>query len=211
MSDAVDPPDDVEPQRSKRNRRDGWGRFKRKRSDDVPPSDEAPTVEAPKDRNANGKFAKGNRAGVGHGRGRTQREFDAALRGRVTDEVFARIIDRLIEQACDGDAIATKSLLDRLLGRAREAAPRVDIGLAEITNSKDVAKLLYAAMSAAARGELSPSDVGSFASASREAHAAIEFSDLQQRVADLENGVRTVRDGRSGRVAAPSSAPDATQ
>ena len=196
MSDDV-PTDDVEPQRSKREKRDGWGRFASKRRTDDP----APAGEAPKDRASGGRFAKGNKVAVG--RGRTSREFDAALRERVTPEVFAKIIDRLIEQACDGDGIATKSLLDRLLGRAREAAPRVDIGLAEITNSKDVAKLLYAAMSAAARGELSPSDVGSFASASREAHAAIEFSDLQQRVADLERGVR------SGRVAAPSSAPDA--
>ena len=210
MTDAGEPPDGVE--LPARGRRDGWGRYaSKRRTDDAAPSAEAPATEAPKDRAANGTFAPGNRAGVGHGRGRTQREFDAALRGRVTDEAFAEIVDRLIEQARAGDGIATKLVLDRLLGRAREAASGIALDVSTIANSKDVAKLLYAAMSAAARGELSPADVGSFASAATSAQAAIEFADLQQRVADLENGVRTVRDGRSELVAAPSSAPDAPQ
>lgn len=210
MTDAGEPPDGVE--LPARGRRDGWGRYaSKRRTDDPAPSAEAPATEAPKDRDAGGKFAPGNRAGVGHGRGRTQREFDAALRGRVTDEAFAEIVDRLIEQARAGDGIATKLVLDRLLGRAREAASGIALDVSTIASSKDVAKLLYAAMSAAARGELSPADVGSFASAATSAQAAIEFADLQQRVADLENGVRTVRDGRSGLVAAPTPAPDVPQ
>ena len=210
MSDDVKPPDGVE--LPARGRRDGWGRYaSKRRTDDPAPSAEAPATEAPKDRDAGGKFAPGNRAGVGHGRGRTQREFDAALRGRVTDEAFAAIVDRLIEQARTGDGVAMKLLLDRLCGRAREAAPSVDIGLAEFTSSKDIARLLVLALAAAARGELTPGDVADFASAARATHDVIAHVDLEQRVADLENGVRTVRDGRSGLVATPSSAPDAPQ
>ena len=123
--------------------------------------------------------------------------FDAALRAAVSVEDLADIVRVLVGQAKAGDAIAAKLVIERLAGRAPEAvAEPIDLEIGTIAGAKDLGAFLYAALTAAARGELSPADVGSFASAATSAQLAIDASKFAAEIQEMRDDIKKLADGR---------------
>ena len=72
------------------------------------------------EREANGRFAKGNSASKGHSHGRPKRKREERyydiLVSTVTFDRWKRIVDKAAQQAERGDSIARKWLADYIVG-----------------------------------------------------------------------------------------------
>src|SRR5262249_33652169 len=82
----------------------------------------AATGEQSKDRDSYGRFAKGNRAGVGNPFARQVAGFRAAILQATTHEDIKAITKKLIEMAKEGNLAAAKLLLAYTCGKADEAS-----------------------------------------------------------------------------------------
>jgi hypothetical protein len=70
----------------------------------------------PNGKDANGRFAKGNKLGKGNPLGKRVQELRVALVEAVSIEDLTAVVARLIREALAGDIQAIRCLLDRLLG-----------------------------------------------------------------------------------------------
>ena len=125
------------------------------------------------------KGKSGNPAGRPKGtRNRTTLAAEALLEGQAE-----AITQKVVEMALAGDLTAARMCLDRILPIRRER--RVSFELPPLDSAEDIVKGMKAIAAALASGELSPSEaaeIGSFVGW----HAkAIEFFDLEQRIALL--------------------------
>jgi hypothetical protein len=68
-------------------------------------------------RDKGGRFAAGNRGGPGHPYGAKVARLRAALLDAVSEADVKAIVAELIAQAKDGDVVAARELLDRVLGK----------------------------------------------------------------------------------------------
>ncbi len=68
------------------------------------------------ERNAKGKFVKGNKGGPGNPHARKVAELRSLLLECVSKDDLKAVIQRLVEDAKAGNQAATKELLSRLLG-----------------------------------------------------------------------------------------------
>lgn len=94
------------------------------------------------------------------------------------------IVSAMIGKAKDGDAVAARTILERVWP-ARKGA-RLEFDLPEVTKAEDLPAAVAAVTRQVADGEISP-DEGTAIVALLEAHRkAIETSDLAERVAALE-------------------------
>ena len=71
----------------------------------------------PDKRNSNGTFAKGNKGGTGNPYARKVAAIRTKMMEAVSDEDIEAIILKLVEDAKNGDPVARKELLDRLIGK----------------------------------------------------------------------------------------------
>jgi len=69
-----------------------------------------------KGRNANGRFATGNRGGPGNPHARRVGQIRARLLAAITDDDLEAVIRTLVENAKAGEPWAVKELLNRLIG-----------------------------------------------------------------------------------------------
>lgn len=122
----------------------------------------------------------GNPAGRPKGAlNRTTLAMQALLDGEA--EALTR---KAIEMAQDGDAVALRMCLDRLLPVRKDRPVMFD--LPTITTTADIPKATAALLSAVASGEITPSEAADIGRAV-EAHAkTIEVRDLQDRIERLE-------------------------
>lgn len=134
-----------------------------------------------------GKFKpgqSGNPAGKAKGtRNHTTRALEALLDGEA--EALTR---RAIELAQDGDTVALRLCLDRLLPPRKDRPITFDLPPVETTD--DLPKATGAIVSAVAAGELTPSEAAEI-SKTLDVHVrAIEATDLHKRLARLEEGMQ---------------------
>jgi hypothetical protein len=85
------------------------------------PGPDAPAPEAPPQRDAKGRFAKGNKGGTGNPFARQIASFRAALVNTATDEDFEAIAHVLLLKAKSGDLAAIKLFLSYTIGKPAEA------------------------------------------------------------------------------------------
>src|SRR5687768_8702794 len=77
-----------------------------------------PTTEG---RDANGRFAPGNRGGPGNPFAKKVSRLRSALLETVTEEDMKAVAEKLVAMARDGDLPAIRELLERTLGRPVES------------------------------------------------------------------------------------------
>lgn len=134
-----------------------------------------------------GKFKpgqSGNPAGKAKGtRNHTTRALEALLDGEA-----AALTRKAIELAQDGDTVALRLCLDRLLPPRKDRPITFD--LPPVETADDLPKATGAIVSAVAAGELTPSEAAEI-SKTLDVHVrAIEATDLHKRLARLEEGMQ---------------------
>jgi hypothetical protein len=85
-----------------------------------------------KDRQSNGRFAKGNRGGPGNPFARQVAAFRACLINSVTEEDMEVIADKLVDWARDGNLQAIKLLFSYLLGTPKPVVEPDELDLHEM-------------------------------------------------------------------------------
>ena len=73
------------------------------------------------DRDERGRFVAGNHAATGNPHAKRVAQIRSLLLSEVTDDDLKAIIKTLIAQAVDGDVQAAREILDRCLGKPRQA------------------------------------------------------------------------------------------
>ena len=124
----------------------------------------------------------GNPAGRPKGaRHRTTLAMEALLDGEA--EALTR---KAIELACEGDTVALRLCLDRLAPVRKDR--HVVFDLPAIETTADLPKATNALLQAIAAGELTPSEAADIGKAVDAHVRAIEVTDIQERLARLEEG-----------------------
>lgn len=94
------------------------------------------------------------------------------------------ITRKVVEMALEGDPVALRLCLERLVPRRRSG--RVQIRLPAIETVDDVARALRRIVGAAAAGEVELEDAATLAALVDRQRQALETCDLAERVEDLE-------------------------
>lgn len=96
--------------------------------------------------------------------------------------------ERAIDAALDGDAVALRLCLERLLPPRRERPVVIEIGAVE---SAAQARVAYEALiAAAAAGELAPTEARAMASLISDYGEVVERAEFEDRLVALEKAVR---------------------
>jgi hypothetical protein len=134
-------------------------------------------------RKQDGRFAKGhsgNPAGKLPGtRHRATLAAEALLDGE--GEALTR---KAIEMALEGDGVALRLCLDRLLPPRKDRPLRID--LPRLESSADISKALAVLAQAVAEGELTPLEANAIGTLLEGHRRAIETTELEARIAVLE-------------------------
>jgi hypothetical protein len=136
-----------------------------------------------------GRFAVGNRGGVGHANARLTAEYQKAIKETITPARFKLILASLLKAVIDNqDVAAARLLMDRTLGKPRsESAQPLAMELPDgLASPREIAVAAHALLRAMAAGEISPEDAQRGAMVVEAARRAVETEELAQRVADLE-------------------------
>lgn len=107
-------------------------------------------------RDQKGQFQPGTAPGPGRPAG--SREYREALRRACSADDVTRIVWVLRDLAFEGDTHAARLLLDRVLGRPREAGLDIELELPDLSNASQVAEAVRMVVRAVAAGNLSATD-----------------------------------------------------
>ena len=99
-------------------------------------------------------------------------------------EALAR---KAVERALAGDALALKLCLDRIMAPIRESAVRV--ALPPLHSAADLAGVMGAVTAAAADGRITPGQGSQLAQMVETAMRAIESSELEERLKQVEDQI----------------------
>ncbi len=122
----------------------------------------------------------GNPAGPGTGsRNRVTKAVEALLDGDAE-----RLTQKAVELALEGDTTALRLCMERI-APARKDAP-VNVELPPMETADDAAKAMGALVEAVAGGALAPSEAAAVAGLVETYRKALETSELEARVAALE-------------------------
>ena len=130
------------------------------------------------DRDERGRWRAGrsaNPAGRPPGT-QTQRHIAQAIGPRLDE-----LIERLLEQALQGDTSAARLILDRVSPALRPSDSAITLPSAETPQSA-----AQSALQAMARGELTPAQAGAVVAAARGVTEITDVADLAQRIERLE-------------------------
>lgn len=81
-----------------------------------------PSPNGPDGRDHRGRFRPGNPGGSGNPQAGAVARLRSAMLGSVTEDDMRAIIEKLIEQALEGNVMAIREVLDRTIGKAKPAA-----------------------------------------------------------------------------------------
>jgi Family of unknown function (DUF5681) len=128
------------------------------------------------------KGQSGNPAGKPPGaRHRATMAAEALLDGEV--QALTR---KAIERALEGDGVALRLCLERILPARKDRPVKFD--LPPVGTASDISKALGAIAKAMAAGELTPDEAGTVATPMEAHRKAIETVELEERVRRLEAG-----------------------
>lgn len=134
-----------------------------------------------------GQFEKGqsgNPAGKARGtRNRATLALEAILEGEA--EAITR---KAIELARDGDTVAMRLCMDRLLPVRKDRPVRFE--LPKIENASDLPKATGALLEAVAAGDITPSEAADVGRAVDAHVKAVEMTDLHERMRRIEEATR---------------------
>lgn len=130
-------------------------------------------------------FEKG-KSGNPAGRPKGSRNHATRLAMELAEGQLENIMQNLIELALQGDLMAIKLLLDKLLPNNKERAlPQLDLKITE--NAKDLPKISTEILNAVTSGTITPSE-GEKLNALLASHAQIiATADFEERLTKLEN------------------------
>ncbi|HLY45126.1 MAG TPA: DUF5681 domain-containing protein [Stellaceae bacterium] len=96
----------------------------------------------------------------------------------------AALAHKLVDMALDGDAVAMRLCLDRLIAPLRERPLHVD--LPPLRSAADLAPAMAALTAAAAAGALTPGEAGEFSQLLETYMRAVAAGDFERRIEELE-------------------------
>ena len=98
----------------------------------------SPSPNGPNGRDARGRFVGGNAGGPGNPHAKKVAKLRSAMLGAVTQKDFREVVKALIQRAKAGDVAAIRELLDRCIGKPKQAVDiEVDGRLASETRDPE--------------------------------------------------------------------------
>lgn len=149
------------------------------------------------DRDRNGRFTRGNQGGPGRPRG-SGNALRRAAEEAVTPEHVAAIIRRATRMALEGDVTAMRIVLDRVCGKPTEApwhGIELDVDLPSLRTAEKCAFAIDQVMDAVCRGACDRESARVMLDAIQARLKAIEVTELERRIAELEQAASTVELG----------------
>ncbi|MCJ2136483.1 DUF5681 domain-containing protein [Methylobacterium sp. J-026] len=132
-----------------------------------------------------GQFEQG-RSGNPAGRPKGARNRATAALEKILDGDAEAILNKAVEMAKDGDPVAMRLCLDRLIPVRRDRP--ITFTLPPIDKPADLTRATHALMQGVAAGEITPSEAAEL-SKLVDAHVnAIKTADLAERLARIEEG-----------------------
>jgi Family of unknown function (DUF5681) len=134
----------------------------------------------------NGKPFEEGRSGNPAGRPKGSRNRATAALEKILDGDAEAILNKAVEMAKDGDPVAMRLCLDRLIPVRRDRP--ITFSLPPIERPADLTRATHALMQGVANGEITPSEAAEL-SKLVDAHVnAIKTADLAERLARIEEG-----------------------
>jgi hypothetical protein len=95
------------------------------------------------DRQSDGRFAKGNPGGPGNPFARQVAKLRQVLLESVTEEDLREIVQAMVKKAKEGDMVAAREVLSRVIGKPAEAPDpdRLDVEKAKLKSENLVSAL----------------------------------------------------------------------
>lgn len=122
----------------------------------------------------------GNPAGKPKGaRNRATRAAQALIDGKAEE-----VVEKALELALSGDGPVLRAILDRLCPPRKDSP--IKVTLPAIETAADIPAAMTSILSACAAGELTPGEATSLAGLVEAHRRALETSELEQRIAALE-------------------------
>lgn len=130
-------------------------------------------------RDTAGRFRPGNPGKPKGAKHRATQLAEEILKGGIED--VAKVV---VERARDGDLVAARIVLDRILPPAKERP--VLLALPDIASTEGVAEAQRCIVEAAASGEITPSEASTLSAIVEARRKALETQELETRIAALE-------------------------
>jgi hypothetical protein len=134
-------------------------------------------------RDPRGRFAKGS-SGNSAGRVPGSRNRTTHMAELLLDGEAVALARKAVELALGGDPAALRLCLDRVIAPRRDRS--VQVALPPIESAADIARTMNAITHAAARGAITPGEAGELAHVVATLLRAIETSDFDRRLQQLE-------------------------
>ena len=145
-------------------------------------------------RDRGGRFAKGNPGGPGRPRG-SGNALRRAAEEAVTPEHVAAIIRRATRMALEGDIAAMRIVLERVCGRPHEAPAQgfeLDLDLPNLRTAENCSHAIDLLLDAICRGSCDRDSAKVMLDVIQARMKAIEVSELEARIAELEEAAKAV-------------------
>jgi len=131
-------------------------------------------------------FPKGQ-SGNPKGRARGSRNNKTLAAEMFLDGEAEALARKAVELALGGDPTALRLCLDRIIAPRRERAVRIE--LPRLDSAADLARIMGAVTAAAAEGRLTPGEAFHLAQTVAAAMRAIEASELEERLKQVEDQI----------------------
>lgn len=134
-------------------------------------------------REASGTFAKGQ-SGNPKGRPKGIRNATTRMAQTLFDDEADELIRKAIDLAKDGDPVALRLCIERLLPPRKDRP--VEIDLPEIEGAPDLTKVISAITQAVGEGEITPSEGSALSGMLETQRRTIETGELAERLEKIE-------------------------
>lgn len=159
-------------------------------------------------RDASGRFAAGNPGGPGGPRRRSS-ELRRAAEEAISPEYIQALIRKFTRMGLEGNLGAARLVFERTCGRAAEpqmeAAP-ISISMPRMRTAAECYAATDRVVSAFTQGMIDREAAKFLLDAVQTRLKAIELTDLDARLAELENAARAIETGSKGRTSSQRTA-----